>query len=153
MLEGRLLLSQSFIRMPAEVSVLAKPKAKSISVTGTISGTTGLTFANTSSYTDPVQYIDASGNLPFLGLVQMTTSVRDVGHRKNRGTMALTSSAGTLTLGVVEKTKGPLSLTVDNGTGAYAGYSGSGTLKVVITDPGYRHIFTTNNTLKLKLKT
>jgi hypothetical protein len=152
-LERRQLLSHTAGFRPGDVSVFAKPKPKTIAVNGTISGTAGNDHDNSSNFNDVTTYFDGSGSLPVLGFVQMTSAVPSSAGSTARGTMTLATSAGTLNLKVIEKRTGPLDLTVQNGTGAYAGYSGSGTLKVVITDPGYRHSFTTNNTLKLKLKT
>jgi hypothetical protein len=124
-----------------------------MSVGGTIAGTTGFDHNNAANFNDVTAFFDGSGTLRPLGMVQMTTTIPNSVRSTQHGTMTLVASEGTINFKVVEKRSGPLELTVQNGTGAYAGYSGSGTLKVAITDPGYRHIFTTTNTFKLKLKT
>jgi hypothetical protein len=82
----------------------------------------------------------------------MTTLIPENGGSSQHGAVTLTSSAGPLTFRVVEKRTGPLKLTVQNGTGTYAGDSGTGTVNVQITDPGYRHLFTDTNKFRLTLK-
>ena len=150
-LEGRRLLSSSAGLRPTALSLV--DRAKSLSVKGVIGGTTGFDHNNSSNFNDVTAFFDGSGTLPILGLVQMTTTIPNTGRLTQHGMMALVASEGTINFKVLQKRSGPLDLTVQNGTGAYAGYSGSGTVKVVITDPGYRHIFTTTNAFKLKLKT
>jgi hypothetical protein len=150
-LEGRRLLSSAAGLRPTDVSQLAR--VKSLSVKGTIGGTTGFDHNDPANFNDVTAFFDGSGTLPRLGVVQMTTTIPNSPRLTQHGTMVLVVSEGTINFKVVEKRSGPLQLTVQNGTGAFAGYSGSGTLKVKITDPGYRHIFTTTNAFKLNLKT
>ena len=149
LLEGRQLLSHLIALAAGEVSILARAKPKTMSIGGTIAGTYGVsasTIPETANF-------DGSGNLPVLGLVQMRTTIPELTSPTEHGTMTLTTSAGTLTFGVVQKSRSPLKLTLKHGTNAYAGWSGSGTLTVKLTESGYRHLFTDENTFKLKLKT
>jgi hypothetical protein len=151
MLEGRQLMSHTVALVAADVSVLAKRKPKTISVVGTIVGTYSTSLGT--SFSSTVDNYDGAGNLPVLGLIQMTTTVPTSGRPTQHGTMTLTSGAGTLTLAVVVQRKGPIKLMVQNGTNAYAGWSGSGTVQVMLTESGYRHSFTDENAFKLKLRT
>lgn len=84
----------------------------------------------------------------------MTTAIPPGGYPREHGTMTLATSQGTLTLKIVTNPKSPAKLTVQGGTNAHAGYSGSGTVALVVTgsDVGLR-IFKDTNTFKLKLKT
>ena len=150
-LETRQLLSHLAAPAPDGASILAKPKPKTTSVVGTIAGSYSASQANT--YASTVSNYDGEGSLPVLGLVQMKTTVPVTGGTTRHGTMTLTSAGGTLTLSVVVKRTGPFKLAVQHGTGQYAGWSGSGTVKVKLTQSGYSHSFTDENTFKLKLKT
>ena len=150
MLEKRRLLSQALLRPPNDVSVLANPKLNAVSVVGTIEGTYFVSFGGTSSST--VENYDGSGTLPVLGLVQLRTTIPALARFPRHGTMTLTTGEGTLTLAAVERQRGPLQLTVRNGTNVYAGWHGSGTVTVRSTISGYHRIFPDTNAFKLKLK-
>jgi hypothetical protein len=149
MLESRQLLSRT-VGLAPDVSVFAKPEQKTMSVAGTIAGVYSVTLGTTFSST--VENFNGSGSLPILGPVQMKTTVSTSGGNTQHGTMTLTTGTGTLTLAVVVKRTGPFKLTVQNGTNAYAGWSGSGAVTVKLTESGYHHSFTDENAFKLKLK-
>ena len=114
-LEGRQLLSHSASLPLGSASILAKQKTITMSINGTIAGTTGY-YHNPSSFNETTAFFDASGNLPVLGLVQTTALIPDTGSKTQRGTMTLATSQGTLTFKVIDKPRSPTELTVQGGT-------------------------------------
>jgi hypothetical protein len=145
-LEERQLLSHSPALAPGDVSLVDKPK--SASAVGSIVGTWFVP-----------DYWTGSGNLAVLGSVQFEMKIPQYGgYTAHRGTLTLTTSTGTLTFGVVEKGSlgphHPAELTVQGGTNAYAGWTGTGTVTPSLI-PGPAHYsreFPDENSFKLKLK-
>ena len=122
-LEGRQLLSNTLQVPHHEVAIVATQKQKTISVVGVITGVYGL---GPLRY-PPIEHLSASGNLPNLGLVQMTATLVA---KTKRGTITLATSEGTINFAASRKIVGsqaPLKLSVRHGTNAYAGWSGGGT--------------------------
>ena len=142
-LEGRRLLSHAATPLPADVCVPASLK-KTVSVVGTIPGI----------WAAP-KNVFGSGNLPALGHVQFGTRIPfSGGIGVEHATLILTTGVGTLTFAVTSRGGHTLlNLTVQSGTNAYAGWSGSGTMTYKLTEFGYHREFTDLNTFKLRLKT
>jgi hypothetical protein len=149
MLEHQRLLSQPRALSPIEVSLLAPDHRSTVSVVGTIAGE--FSFKRTPP---PSVDFSGSGSLPILGLVQMEAvlPMSDNG-RTEDGTMTLNTNAGTLILRVDVAGNHPLKLTVLEGTGAYTGWKGSGTMSETNQPGYYREFIPDRNAFKLKLTT
>ena len=145
-LEQRQLLSHVMGSATALASAYAEPKA--ISVTGKITGTFSVSFEGT----ETLQSYKASGNLRGLGFVEMNATIPLSASDTNRGTMTLTSNQGMLQFGVVQKGKSAEKLTLQQGTGAFTGWKGNGTVTATETGSGYAHLVPIKNAFKLKLK-
>ncbi len=127
-LESRQLLSVS--PTPAEVSALAK--SKPFHVVGSLTGPTH-PIANQPGEISLV----ATGELGSLGPVQVQTTFPDAPH--SRFVLPLTSAQGTLTFTAKSAKSGGFkyTLTLMQGTGAYTGWTGTGTLTMTpLTPPG-----------------
>jgi hypothetical protein len=70
----------------------------------------------------------------------MNATIPVSGSETNRGTMTLATSQGMLGFGVVQKGKAPEKLTLQQGTGAFTGWTGNGTVTATETGGGYVHI-------------
>jgi hypothetical protein len=141
-LEGRQLPSGMGAAPPGEVSAFVKPdrKPQTMSIVGTIGGT----------YTPSSGRFDGSGNLTVLDDVQMLATIKSP---SRPGTMTLTTDAGVLNFTVTRKINSPtIKATLKKGTGAYARWTGSGTVFVFVIQIGYSRSFTDTNTFNLKLK-
>jgi hypothetical protein len=144
-LEDRKLLSTA-VAPAAEVSALAKPR--SVHVVGSIAGGEFLV----QSRQIMLGYI-GSGTLEILGTVQMRVNFTASIPPLPRTTLTLTSTSGALTF--VDKATYPglglNRLTLQQGTGAYAGWTGTGRL-IIKLKPGFGHVLATTNSFNLTLR-
>ena len=145
-LEQRQLLSHVMGSATARASAFADPKT--VSVTGKITGTFSVSFEGT----ETLQSYKAMGNLRGLGFVEMNATIPLSGIETNRGTMTLATNQGMLEFGVVQKGKAPEKLTLQQGNGAFTGWTGNGTVTATETGGGYAHLVPIKNIFKLKLK-
>jgi hypothetical protein len=123
-LESRQLLSVSHIS--ADVSALAKPKPKPkpFKEAGTLTGTMTVLL------THPATAFAASGQVGTLGSVQLQSIIPAGPHPKF--VITLTSAQGTMNFAGKPARHG-FTLTLKQGTGAYTGWTGTGTLTITPT--------------------
>jgi hypothetical protein len=127
-LESRQLLSVS--PTSAEVSALAK--AKPFQVVGSLTGSLTPIPNQPSAFS-----LAATGELGSLGTVQVQTTYPDV--PRPRFVFPITSAQGTMTFTVknAKSSRYEYTLTLQQGTGAYTGWTGTGTLNMMpIGGPG-----------------
>lgn len=147
-LEDRNLLSTA-VASVAEVSPLVK--AHPIHIVGSIPG--GVIQAQVHQIAFG---FEGAGTLGILGPVQTKMTFVQTKSATGSATLTLTSNQGTLTF--LDQSKsggfGRNSLKLLQGTGAYAGWSGTGSLVIKFTGPGgYRHVQPDVNIFKLTLRT
>jgi hypothetical protein len=120
-LDCRQLLSVS----PAVAEVSALAKSKPIKVVGSLTGTL------TTLLSRPATSLVASGELGQLGTVQLQSTLPEGSHA--RDVFNLTSAQGTMTF--TAKPGHRYTLTLKHPTGAYAGWTGTGTLSITALGP------------------
>jgi hypothetical protein len=118
-LESRQLLSVSPVA--AEVSALARPKP--FQVVGSLTGTFTVLLK-----TPPANSIVATGEVGTLGSVQLQSTFPE-GPRPH-GFFTITSAQGTMTFAAKPIRNGYTFTALKHGTGAYTGWTGTGTLKM-----------------------
>jgi len=141
-LESRHLLSVA-AQPPAAVSALARPKT--VQLSGAIVAAQSMSQGRPLGF----QYV-GSGKLGSLGVVQLN-ALFPIG-RDSQSTVTLASARGSLEFSADRRLVGPTHLVLRGGTGAYTGWSGTGTLSVIPLQSGYAHIHPVKLSFKLTLK-